>query len=281
MNMLLKRLRRVVFALMCMCASTNLAGAQSSQGNVMNETHYPYLEEASRLCRENDIQGLEQMTDALIEKASYETEQIPVSMVNALCAEIANSSLRNESGKRKRLMVRRLASMALKETDPSDFRSKLSILDAYLRVDAANQSYTTNDWPSMRRLSAQQWLSTWIDLEHQIDDKWALEAPENSVRPYIPPESIPFVSGMSPDGIKDPEIRAEYESHLEKNRVVSERNRRQQELRKLKAKYAPVIEAYLVGLYSESPANRQELNELLSNVADETFRKNIQDVLTH
>lgn len=281
MNMLLRLLQRLVFALMCLCASSNLAGAQSSQGNVMNETNHPYLEEASRLCRENDIQGLEQMADALIEKASHETEPVPVSMVNALCAEIARSSFRNGLDERKRLVVRRLASMALQETAPSDVRSKLSILDAYLRVDAANRSSTTNDWPSMRRLSAQQWLATWNDLEHQIDDKWALEAPENSVRPYLPPGSIPFVSGMSPDGIKDPQIRAEYEAHLEKNRVVSERNRRQQELRKLKAKYAPVIEAYLVGLYSESPTNRQELNELLSNVADETLRKNIQDDLTH
>jgi hypothetical protein len=246
----------------------------------MNETNQPYLEDVGRFCRENDIHGLEQMADALIEKASHETGQVPVSMVNALCAEIARSSFSNDSDERKRFVVRRLASMALQKTDPSDVRSRLSILDGYLRVDAANRSFITNDWPSMRRLSAQQWLATWNDLEHEIDDKWALEAPKNSVRPYIPPGNIPFVSGMSPDGIKDPQIRAEYEAHLEKNRVISERNRRQQELRKLKAKYAPVVEAYLVGLYSESPTNRQELNELVTNVADETLRKHIQDAVT-
>lgn len=55
MNML-RLLRSSAIALICLCASSNLAGAQSSQGNVMNETNQPYLEDFGRLCRENDIQ---------------------------------------------------------------------------------------------------------------------------------------------------------------------------------------------------------------------------------
>ena len=245
----------------------------------MIETNQQYIEEVKRLCRENNIQGLEQMVDSLVEASANKARDVSGSLLSVLCVEIARSTVSSDSDERKRLLVRRLASVALQETDSSDLFSRLGILDKCLRVDAANRGSITNDWPSMRRLSAQQWLTTWSDLEHEIDDKWALDAPENSIRPYIPPGNIPFVSGMSPEGIKDPDIRTEYEAHLEKNCAISERNRRQQELRKLKTKYEPVIEAYIVRLYSERPPDRKELDELLTNVADEALRKRIQDAV--
>lgn len=245
----------------------------------MIETNQQYIEEVKRLCRENNIQGLEQMVDSLVEASANKARDVSGSLLSVLCVEIARSTVSSDSDERKRLLVRRLASVALQETDSSDLFSRLGILDKCLRVDAANRGSITNDWPSMRRLSAQQWLTTWSDLEHEIDDKWALDAPENSIRPYIPPGNIPFVSGMSPEGIKDPDIRTEYEAHLEKNCAISERNRRQQELRKLKTKYEPVIEAYIVRLYSERPPDQKELHELLTNVADEALRKRIQDAV--
>ena len=70
-------------------------------------------------------------------------------------------------------------------------------------------------------------------------------------------------SGISPEGVGDPNLRAKYEAALKENQEKIERYTNQNRLHKWLKRYLPQAEKYIVQLYSAPPYNNEELKQLL------------------
>lgn len=86
-----------------------------------------------------------------------------------------------------------------------------------------------------------------------------------SRRPFLnisPPLETGLPSGVSPDSIKDENLRRQYEEEIRKNAQHIKAYNMQSLLRRLKEQYGSLIEQCLIGMYSQGPAD--ELHELLN-----------------
>ena len=88
-------------------------------------------------------------------------------------------------------------------------------------------------------------------------------------------------SGMSPESIKDPQLRAEYEAALEANQKKIERYTEQNRLHNWLKRFPRHAEPYIINAYSKAPFNLEELKQYLDKyIADEKTRKRILDAVT-
>ena len=85
-------------------------------------------------------------------------------------------------------------------------------------------------------------------------------------------------AGVSPDAIKDPKLRAEYEAAIADNSAKVRRNNDQQYLKQNSGRFYAEAERYLVSAYSRPPMGSSQLKTLLTEyVADPVVRKRILD----
>lgn len=239
----------------------------------MNESTEPIISELRTACRSNDLDAIEKVVRRLTEQAdSQDTQLLLVACDVVSIAPIADQ-------RRIRPLVRDIAETALKRSMEADPAIKVQLLTRYLRVDRST-AHDQNDWQNLRKKSAILWLGVWKDVEKGIDPNWRQDDPANYVLPYQPPPGVLAPpSGTAPDSIKDPKIREPYQAHIDTNRKRSERNYRQNSLRRLKSEYAGEIKNYIIGLYSESPLDLNELKSVLAGVFDKNNEKEILDAV--
>jgi hypothetical protein len=240
----------------------------------MNENDRAYIAEVNRLCASKNELGLNEIADSLAESVAPDQGTSATTPLLAVCKAVRSSDLFNNS-KQARDVVGRLAALAVMKADSSQVRVKLEIMNAYLRVDS-NDLLPGQEWSQVRRTSARLWLDVWSKLEDELDSAWNPADPANEVRPYVPTSGVVFISGMSPEGIKDPVVRAEYEAHLQKSHEIAARNKWQRELRAVRAQYAGVLEDYIIRLYVVPPQNTDELNECLVQIASQEMKDRIR-----
>ena len=201
-----------------------------------------------------------------------------INLLRAACDEIASCEFGDKT--RARLLLKRYATLVLNKADNTQIDVQVHILTSYLRLEPKLISLLKSDFPVERGLSANLWLGVWNKVETMIDKGWSLNDPENEVRPFSPPPEIFFMSGMNPDDVNDPTVRAEYEKHLKKNKATSEKNKLQVKLRKIKTEYSQQVEGYIVNIYSTPPLNDQELREKLTHFKDGGMKTRILTALS-
>ena len=104
-------------------------------------------------------------------------------------------------------------------------------------------------------------LHAWKRLINAIDTSW--DPNEEIWSPNAVGASLGLPSGISPDGVRDPNLRAKYEAALQENQKKIERYNNQYRLHKWLKKYPDRAEKYIVQLYSAEPYDTKELNQLL------------------
>ncbi len=82
-----------------------------------------------------------------------------------------------------------------------------------------------------------------------------------------------FVSGMSPENIKDPEVRAAYEAAIAENKRIMEKNSEQLMLRRMEEHFAPRAEKYITTIYLRPPYNLPELKQKMDEYITNKERK--------
>ena len=112
-----------------------------------------------------------------------------------------------------------------------------------------------------------------------IDPDWD---PNETVYINVPlPPGVLGASGMSPEHIKDPVRRAEYEVAIKKNRQRAEGQIQQRRLRTWLQRFPKRAESYIIEAYSRPPFNLEELQQYLDQyLADEKTRTRITDAVT-
>jgi hypothetical protein len=141
-------------------------------------------------------------------------------------------------------------------------------------IEYTKGQLNTEQWIERRRNNAEIWLRTWQHLNAAIDPNFDFkDLPWENVP--LPP-GISGSSGMAPDQIKDPTLRARYQSAIDANNKKAEAYRTQSALHRTRDTYRKVMEAYLIRSYSRPPDNTKELEaKMRKHLVDEETRERI------
>lgn len=241
---------------------------------------------ANTLRKSKDIKGIQDLVKEIQREWSQKDKRkygdLMVKTLNSWASACRQSKIKPPLN-----IIRQHASQVLSTYDHNR-SDNISIQTEFDLVSILHEEYeyskgkrTDKEWSDARRNGSDMWFKTWRRLEDAIDDKW-----DSNILPVanvVPPKGVAGISfpGMSPEMIKDPIIRAEYERAIRKNREKVKIRNEQLKLRGIKNRYRRVIERYLVSTYSIPPYANKELEKYLNKyVAEEKTRANIIDEVT-
>ncbi|MBC8869294.1 MAG: hypothetical protein H8E44_07740 [Planctomycetes bacterium] len=235
------------------------------------------LNQIHSLAKSRDLQSLERFAEEIeakwIRKKPELYARLMLHLVDNLSSVVAEYS-------KYRAITEKYAIELLDKVDAMPLDVEFGLL-RYVRHEFEDQTVKLPDDKTLnqvRRQKAGRWLDAWKRLHQGIDKNWD---PEDLPRKNIaPPDATGLPSGVAPDTIEDPKLRAEYEMAIETNRQKNEEYKKQYRLRKLKKRFSRKIEKFLVTAYSTPPYNMQELGKYLRDyVDDEELRARILEAV--
>ena len=232
-----------------------------------NEFSRDYLR-ISELREAKNITSFENLAKEIQNKWSQRDKQAYGSLMVHMLRSWRSASKRVEKKPPEKL-IRQYAEQVLSTYD-SNKPDNISIESEFDLVSILYEQYeyskgklANQEWSKNRRKGTERWFHAWRRLENAIDEDWdPNDIPEANVSP---PKGIgiPGIPGMSPELIKDPVLRAEYEKAIEKNREKVKIRNEQIKLRNTKKMYSRIVEKYLVQTYSIPPFANNELRQNL------------------
>jgi len=237
-----------------------------------------------------DLEGLEKVATELEKKWFPKNKEYYGHMVLQVCNTFTSRDFNNH---RQYELARQYALLALDKSYGLEQNNRIPIevefrLLMYVRQSAlASTKYLQSlgqkdDWPNQRREEAKLYFRTLDWLERAIDPNWDPNDP-SLVFPRPPAGVDRFAIGMSPENIKDPNLRAEYEAALEEYRQRHKRHSEQRRLRRLKKEDLPILQKHLLRLYSGPLFDSKKLEteelqqDLAKHIKDEKIRAIILD----
>jgi len=142
--------------------------------------------------------------------------------------------------------------------------AKVIPVDIQLRLALALQlprkNTGTGEWVRLRKEYANHWFASLARLHSEILPDFDFE--DMPLMHVSPPSGAKVSAGASPESIRDPKLRAEYEASIKANDEKGAKYDKQFLLQRLKTSLGPLIEKRIVIAYSTDPANLEEFNEL-------------------
>jgi len=141
-------------------------------------------------------------------------------------------------------------------------------------IEAAERNVPIDD-KAARRLALSRRLNFFAALARNIDPEWdASDLPVQGVQPpALKQDVVPSSGEVDPAKIPDPEIRARYVPALKVNKDENQRYFVQTQLRQIEERTTRFVERLLIDRYTNSPADRAELEDLLAGSPLSDVRK--------
>lgn len=135
------------------------------------------------------------------------------------------------------------------------------------------------DWIERRRVDVKAHLHAWKRLNDGIDPNWD---PKDRPMFHPPlPKGVNGPSGVAPEAIKDPTLRAEYERAIALNSAKAKRFNEQYSRRNLRKSYTRQIERLITNSYSKPPLDENEMEEFLKTfVSDPAFANQLRTAVS-
>jgi len=166
-------------------------------------------------------------------------------------------------------------------TDDISLEREMKLL-SHLRIDMA----TTDDprsYAQERTLKSNFWIHGWRRLEREASAVYP--TPEPVLVNVIPPaerDGTRHPAGVSPEAIKDPQARRQYEGAIRENNDKAQLNldfAKHKLILSSKEGFTKGAERFFVEAYSKGPQNIPELNSLLAGIQDKEAKKRIEQAL--
>ncbi len=217
--------------------------------------------------------------------------------MSAACNVLSSYDFKND---KQFILVEKYARQALQKADKMPVGTETGFV---LRL-GADEEYLNGKmkgevWSARRKEKIDIWLHPLKRLEKEIETNYDPTDPKNQGFLNVPPpvylmnkadtknrdqaggsdptrkpEDIEnFVSGMAPEGIKDPKVRAAYEAAIAENQRKMEKNNEQIMLRRIEEHFAPRAEKYITAIYLRPPYNLPELYQKLDEFITNKERK--------
>lgn len=232
--------------------------SQGSDAELQND-----LDRISAAARRTSGKELEKVGEELRGKWRARHPQYHAEVMLKLCRELAS---RDYPRARKQALLRKYAAAGLEDRKRISVESFIGLAECIGTMPLPSTK-AGDEWVEQRRADTTIRLEAWKKLKEAIDPRWdPKDGPTLSVRP--PVAGLP--SGVAPEAIESPTLRAEYQAAIEANKKKAAKYRQQHALRKLQRSFSRRTEAYLVEAYSRPPLKTEELEELLQKyVPDE------------
>lgn len=159
-----------------------------------------------------------------------------------------------EDRKESRRLAAEFAVIALGRSGAITLKDQV-YLTRYARISRSIPE-SPEEWLLERRKNMKLWFQTWKRLNDAIDPDWTRETTYFNL---APPLETGLPSGVAPEAVKDPKLRAQYEADLQENARKAKRNLEQSQARKLKRSFQPWAIRYIVAAYSHLPGALEEL----------------------
>jgi F5/8 type C domain len=121
-------------------------------------------------------------------------------------------------------------------------------------------------WPVARRELTQMWLKFLATMDQNLDPNFDVNNPTNWAAVELAPPGaggLRYPSGVDPNDIKEPEVRAQYEAELKENAAKAARELFQTRLRNIDQLANIDIERLLRDNYTTSKKDQSELKDLM------------------
>jgi hypothetical protein len=203
-----------------------------------------------------DLGSLEKVIDSDSQKWKGIDHVSYLAYMYGACGEISSYDYPDRS-KQAKLLTR--YSLEVLDSGHLSLEQRIRFLE-FLSYDAPDWDEVT--WRHLRFQKANLWLDTWTQFATSMDPTFdATEVPMINIDA---PAGSRVPSGSSPDSVKDPKLRAEYERSLAANQARTARIVEQQYLRMNADQFYKEAENYLIHAYSKPPSNLAELERFLA-----------------
>lgn len=252
---------------------------------------HEFLQDVARLKalgEARDLKGLEELAPKLERKWFTTNKKYYGPIVLEICGNFSSWPFRDS---RQYDLARQYIMLALDKSNKLEEKEKIPIevelrLLLFLQGPYLKEVAKSKDWPNQRSAMAKLYFNAWHRLDKTIDENWDPKNFKSLVRPRPPAGVKTWISGMSPEDIKDPKLRALYKAALEQYRRKVERHNEQRRLRRLKKSFLPRLQKHLFRLYSGPLFDSKKLEtkalhqDIAKHIKDKKVRAMILDGLT-
>jgi hypothetical protein len=234
--------------------------------------------------KNNDLDAYEKFADKILSKWKNKNKEIHARLTLDVCQSV---HLFDEKD-RTHAIRRKYILSALAGANDISHETELELAANGMFNIFASKAHKPkgNDLAKLRKNGLKMYLHAWKRVIDGIDPNWDQNArPSVHVSPdfFTAEEKAKmgrFASGMAPEGIKDPQIRAKYEAAIKANNEKGERYGQQDKLRSYLKSYPPLYKRYIIKAYSMPPYNNAELVKYLSDYKiDEETKTRIIDAV--
>jgi hypothetical protein len=275
-------LRPIIAATLLMC-STALAATTAAQ--LLEQDFRAVDEKIDRLIADGDPQCLVALAEEIHKEWRARSMYYYGELMLHICNALRSDFIRDNQPWVDWDALHSVAQWAVDTYSP-DAEENISVETHYkllLHLQAKTTylkgSFTDQEWAEDRSVKAERWMVAWDRIEHVIDPEWGPEdAPAFNVEP--PPGVLYADSGMPPEAIADPALRAQYVKAIEENERRRIRHIEQVQARRVKTGVVRYLTDFLAGTYAIPPYADAELEDILSrHVAEAELRQQILEAV--
>jgi hypothetical protein len=225
----------------------------------------------------NDIRSFEKFADEIQKKWKAKDPEHYAKLMFEICGPISSGRFNTDN---RSNIARKYALSALADPNKILLDTELELIGHMMTPMVTRRAPTGQEWAQQRREDVQVRLHAWKRLLDTIDPNWdPNDLPLSNV---VPPSATGFPSGVAPEAIKDPKLRAEYEAAIQKNEQKAERYGEQYRLRRWLKPFPKRAEEYIIQAYSKPPFDVEELKQYLDKyIADAPTKARILDAVTN
>ena len=224
----------------------------------------------------NNLEEYEKFADELQYKWSQKNKEYYAGLMLEVCRPLSSGNFKDD---RRYQLARKYALSILETPDAIPLTLELELTGHVITLMCTPYAPEGEDFAQRRKKDVQIRFHAWKRLIDAIDPNWdPNQTPFDNI---VPPEATGLPSGIAPEAIKDPKLRAEYEAAIKRNRENAERYGEQYGLRKWLKRFPRSAERYIIMAYSRPPFNLPQLKQYLQEyVADIETRTRILDAVT-
>ncbi len=229
-----------------------------------------YMKQVFIISRDkNDLGSYEQFANKILTRWKSRNPEFYARIALKLCRPLTSGRFKD---RRRYDVARKYALSALETRDKIPLKLELGLIGHVMTDRGTYYRPTRPDYAQHRPKDVDVRLHAWKRLLDAIDPTW--DPNEELLSPNGVGAMMGLTSGIAPESVKDPELRAEYERALETNQRKIERYSEQNRLHKWLKRYPKRAEEYIVRAYSEPPFNLPELKQFLETHPPDEKAKN-------
>jgi hypothetical protein len=223
-----------------------------------------------------DLKSLEIFGDEIQAKWSQKNKEYYAKLMLAICGPISSWHFNQEG---KHVLARKYALSVLSDPNKIPLETELELIGHVMTDMVTPRAPKGQEWAQVRKKDVEVRFHAWKRLLDTIDPNW--DPNEELWSPNAVGAFMGLPSGIAPEGVKDPKLRAEYEAALQKNRDKIERHSAQRRLHDWLKRFPKRAEEYIIQAYSKPPFDVEELKQYLDKyIADTKTKARILDAVT-